>query len=91
MTIENWPTNEYGNPTFTHEGWTVEIWGPYRAWDRISVTSPTRGSEVEVNESGIWVKGEIETGGWEGPSPEAFTIPWPVVAAISAAAAYVSV
>jgi hypothetical protein len=89
MTIENWQTSEHGHPTFTHEGWVVEIWGPEWPHSRISVTSPIRGAEVEVNESGVWVKGESETSGWEGPSPEAFTIPWPVIAAISAAQAYI--
>jgi hypothetical protein len=77
-----WTSDEHGNKVFKHEGWEVEIWGPEWPHSRISVTSPIRGAEVEVNESGVWVKGESETRGWEGPSPEAFTIPWPVVKAI---------
>jgi hypothetical protein len=44
--------------------------------------------EVEVEEGGVWVRGE-SNGGWEGPNPQAFTIPWPVIAAIIEARAIV--
>ena len=79
--MTNWITDERGNQTFTHEGWTVRIWSPGPSWNRISVESPERGEEVEVNEEGIWVNGQ-SSGGWEGPGPNAFTIPWAVIAAI---------
>jgi hypothetical protein len=82
-----WTTDEHGNRTFTHGGWTVRIWSP--EWtSRISVESPHSGEEVEVHEEGIWVNGE-SSGGWEGPGPQAFTIPWPVIAAIINARAIV--
>jgi len=82
--MTNFITSEYGNRTFTHGEWTVRIWSPECKWNRIEVNSPHAGEEVEVTEEGIWVKGE-SSGGWEGPSPSAFTIPWPVIAAIAAA------
>ena len=78
--MTNWITDEHGNPTFTHEGWTVRIWSPEH-WTRISVVSPHRGEEVEVNEEGIWVNGQ-SSGGWEGLSPTDVTIPWAVIGAI---------
>jgi hypothetical protein len=82
-----WTTDEHGNRTFTHAGWTVRIWSP--EWtSRISVESPHSGEEVEVHEEGVWVNGE-SSGGWEGPGPKAFTIPWPVIAAIINARAIV--
>ena len=79
--MTNWITNERGNQTFTHEGWTVRIWSPEYAWNRINVESPHCGQEVEVTPEGIWVNG-TSTGGWEGPGPSAFTIPWAVIVAI---------
>ena len=84
--MTNWITDEHGNRTFTHEGWTVRIWSP--EWtSRISVESPHSGEEVEVNEEGIWVRGEYG-GGWE-VQPKSFTIPWEVIAAIIEARAIV--
>ena len=79
--MTNWITNERGNQTFTHEGWTVRIWSPEYAWERISVESPHCGQQVEVTPEGIWVNG-TSAGGWEGPGPSAFTIPWEVIGAI---------
>ena len=79
--MTNWITDEHGNQTFTHEGWTVRIWSPGPSWNRISVESPERGEEVEVNEEGIWVNG-TSSGGWEGPGPTDFTLPWAVIGAI---------
>lgn len=84
--MTNWITDEFGNRTFTHEGWTVRIWPP--EWRvRISVETPHPGTEVEVDEAGIWVKGE-ETGGWNWRS-QAFTIPWAVIEAVISARAIV--
>jgi hypothetical protein len=78
--MTNWITDEWGNRTFTHAGWTVRIWSP--EWTtRISVDAPHAGEEVEVTEEGIWVNG-TSSGGWEGPGPNAFIIPWSVIAAI---------
>jgi hypothetical protein len=82
--MTNWITDDHDNQIFFHEGWTVRIWSPECKWNRIEVNSPHAGEEVEVTEEGIWVKGE-SSGGWEGPSPSAFTIPWEVIAAIAAA------
>ena len=79
--MTNWITDEHGNRTFTHEGWTVRIWSPEHSWDRINVDAPHNGQEVEVHEKGIWVNG-TSSGGWEGPGPNAFTVPWPVITAI---------
>ena len=87
--MTNFTTDERGNQTFTHEGWTVRIWAPENPWSRIEVFTPNRGEEVEVNEEGIWVNGE-SSGGWEGPGPNAFTIPWAVIAAIIEARAIVA-
>lgn len=85
--MTNFTTDEHGNQTFTHEGWTVRIWHP--EWtSRISVESPHSGEEVEVWPEGIWVNGE-SSGGWEGPGPNAFTIPWAVIGAIIEARAIV--
>jgi len=85
--MTHFTTGEHGNRTFTHEGWTVRIWSS--EWtSRISVESPHTGEEVEVTEEGIWVRGE-SFGGWEGPSPRSFTVPWPVIAAIVEARAIV--
>ena len=87
--MTNWITDEHGNRAFTHTGWTVRIWSP--EWtSRISVESPHSGEEVEVYEEGIWVRGEEERGGWEGPGPKAFTIPWAVIGAIIEARAIVA-
>lgn len=87
--MTNWITNEWGNRSFTHEGWTVRIWSPdWCSGNRVCVESPHSGEEVEVNEEGIWVNGQ-SSGGWEGPGPAAFTIPWAVVAAIVEARAIV--
>ena len=86
--MTNWITDERGNRTFTHEGWTVRIWSPEWTSGRISVDAPHSGEEVEVHEEGIWVNGE-SSGGWEGPGPNAFTIPWEVIAAIIEARAIV--
>jgi hypothetical protein len=86
--MTNWITDEHGNRTFTHGGWTVRIWSP--EWNsRISVDSPHAGEEVEVHDDGIWVRGEDGSGSLEGPSPQSFTIPWAVVGAIIQARAIV--
>jgi hypothetical protein len=81
-------TDEHGNRTFDHAGWRVRIWSPEWTSGRLSVDSPHSGQEVEVRREGIWVNGE-SSGGWEGPGPQAFTIPWPVIAAIIEARAIV--
>jgi hypothetical protein len=86
--MTEWITNEWGNRTFTHEGWTVRIWSPEVSGNRVCVESSHSGEEVEVTEKGIWVNGQ-SSGGWEGPGPNAFTIPWPVIAAIIEARAIV--
>jgi hypothetical protein len=80
--MTNWTTNASGNQVFTHEGWEVQIWGPEWPNSRITVASPHNGEDVEIYEEGLWVRGEIDSGGWEGPSPCAFKIPWPVIEAI---------
>ena len=87
--MTHFTTDEHGNQTFTHEGWTVRIWSPEWTSSRISIESPHSGEEVEVNEEGIWVNGE-SSGGWEGPGPRAFTIPWAVIEAIIEARAIVA-
>lgn len=86
--MTNWITDEHGNRTFTHGGWTVRIWSSEWTSSRISIDSPQSGEEVEVVEEGIWVNGE-ESGGWD-LRPRAFTIPWPVIAAIIEARAIVA-
>ena len=86
--MTNWITVEHGNRAFTHGGWTVRIWSPEWTSGRISVDAPHSGQEVEVHEEGIWVNGE-SSGGWEGPGPNAFTIPWAVIGAIIEARAIV--
>jgi hypothetical protein len=86
--MTNWTTNASGNRVFTHEGWEVQIWGPEWPNSRISVASPRSGEEVDVSPEGLWVYGE-SGGGWEGPSPRAFTIPWPVITALIEARAIV--
>jgi hypothetical protein len=86
--MTNWTTNASGNQVFNHEGWEVQIWGPEWPNSRISVASPHGGEEVEVWSEGIWVYGESR-GGWEGPSPGAFIIPWPVITAIIEARAII--
>jgi len=79
-------TDEHGNQIFTHEGWEVRIWS--RDWtNRISVTSPFDGADVEVDADGIWVNG-VTSGTWQD-GPRAFTIPWPVIEAIVEARAIV--
>jgi hypothetical protein len=87
--MTHFTTDEHGNRTFTHAGWTVRIWSP--EWtSRISVESPHSGEEIELWEpEGLWVNGE-SSGGWEGPSPRAVTIPWPVIEAVIAARAIVA-
>lgn len=86
--MTHFTTDEHGNRTFTHAGWTVRISSP--EWtSRISVDSPHSGAEVEVGPEGIWVRGEDGGGGWEGPGPQAFTIPWPVIEAVIEARATV--
>lgn len=87
--MTHFTTDERGNRTFTHGGWTVRIWSPEWTSGRISVDAPHAGQEVEVHEEGIWVNGE-SSGGWEGPGPNAFTIPWEVIAAIIEARAIVA-
>lgn len=84
--MTNWITNEYGAQIFTHEGWEVRIRSPECKWNRIQVFSPYSyyGVEVEVWETGIWVKG------WEGPPTSAVTIPWPVIGAIAEARAIIT-
>ena len=48
-------TDEHGNLIFTHEGWEVRIWSPdVCRWNRIQITSPWSGVEVEVWETGMW-------------------------------------
>lgn len=79
--MTTWETDENGNKKFVHMGWTVRIWAPENHWVRISVESPERGEEVEVTTEGIWVNG-TSSGGWEGPGPTDFTIPWAVIGAI---------
>ena len=79
--MTNWNTDEHGNRTFTHNGWTVRIWEKSYTY-RINIDSPHRGEEVEVQEEGIWVNGESSGFGWEGPTPSPFTIPWAVITAI---------
>ncbi len=77
-----WITDEFGNRTFTHANWVVQIWASHYGWaSRISIDSPHRDNDVEINEEGIWVNGE-SPGGWEGSGPNAFTIPWAVIEAI---------
>jgi hypothetical protein len=80
--MTNWTTNAIGNQVFNHEGWEVQIWGPEWPNSRITVSSPHSALKVgDICPEGIWVYGE-SGGGWEGPSPRAFTIPWPVITAI---------
>jgi hypothetical protein len=86
--MTNWITDEHGSRIFSYAGWTVRIWAPENPWSRINVDAPHNGEEVEVHEEGIWVNGE-SSGGWEGPGPNAFTIPWEVIAAIVEARAIV--
>jgi hypothetical protein len=81
MTVD-WKNDEYGNRIFTHEKWTVKIWN--NDWNTIDVESEERGVDVSISEEGLWVEGE-GPGGWEGPSPKAFTIPWVVLEAIFSA------
>lgn len=88
--MTNWITDEHGNQTFAHEGWTVRIWSADSPWRRIDVSAPNVGRDnfqVEVTPEGIWVSGEIcgEVESW----PSAFTIPWAVIGAIIEARAIV--
>ena len=79
--MTNWITDEHGNQTFTHGGWTVRIWSPGCSWNRINVDTPGAwgyNHYVEVGPEGIFVNGE-SSGGY---SPSAFTIPWEVIGAI---------
>lgn len=85
--MTNFITDEHGNRAFTHEGWTVRIWGPGNTWARIEVESPRANEQVSPYDDGIWVSG-VDHGAWhDGPS--AFTIPWPVIGAIIEARAIV--
>ena len=96
--MTHWTTDVHGNRFFNHAGWTVRIWTPEWAstvirpgWasGRITVEAPHTGEEVEVHDDGIWVRGEDGMGGWEGPGPRAFVIPWGVMTAIIEARAIV--
>ena len=75
----NWTERGYERMVFTHDGWEVWIQSPQ--WNhRIEVFPPHKGEEVEVYPDGIWVRGASE-GGWH-EQPEAFIIPWEIIAAI---------
>jgi len=87
--MTSWTTDVHGNRFFNHEGWTVRIWSPEWTSGRITVEAPHAGEEVEVTEDGIWVRGEDDRRGWEGPGPRAFTIPWGVMVAVIEARAIV--
>lgn len=75
----NWITDDHGNQIFTHEGWSVRILSPECECklNRIQVSTPHTGVEVEVAEEGVWVKG-----GDLGPRTPT---PWEVIVAIWAA------
>ena len=88
--MTHWTTDVHGNRFFNHAGWTVRIWTPEWASGRITVEAPRAGEEVEVHDDGIWVRGEDGMGGWEGPGPQAFIIPWGVIEAIVEARQIVS-
>ena len=77
--MTNWITDESDNRTFTHEGWAVRILSPERECklNRIQVSTPHAGVEVEVAEEGVWVKGGVL-----GPRTPT---PWEVIVAIWAA------
>ncbi len=89
--MTTWITDEHGNRTFTHDNWSVKVWNKEFGAFRINIHAPSGWGdkhEVEAGPDGIWVNGESR-GGWEGPSPSSFTIPWPVIAAITEAWAIV--
>lgn len=78
--MTNWIADEHGNQIFTHEGWEVRICSPdVCRWNRIQITSPWSGVEVEVWRTGMWVKG------WDEAATSAFAIPWEIIAAIGSA------
>ncbi|NDF15501.1 hypothetical protein EB061_09295 [bacterium] len=85
--MTNWVEKGYGATVFEHEKWEVWIQSPQRN-NRIEVFPPHNGEEVEVYPEGIWVRGASD-GSWH-EQPEAFTIPWPVIAAIIEARAIVA-
>jgi len=72
-------TNDGESQIFTHAGWQVRIW-PAHWTNRIDVTSPFSGADVEISADGVWVNG-VSSGTWHD-GPRAFTIPWPVIEAI---------
>ena len=76
--MSEFATDEFGNRTFTFNEWTVKVWSHV---DHICVETTRAGVQVEISNEGIWVLGE-SSGFWEGPTPEAFTIPWEVINAI---------
>ena len=73
--MTHFTTNEDGNQTFTHVGWTVEVGS-----DWIGVRSPCAAHEVSVDSDGLWVRGADTYAHAE--HPESFTIPWEVIAAV---------
>jgi hypothetical protein len=74
--MTHFTTDEHGNRTLTHEGWTVRFGS-----DWIGVLSPCADHEVSVDADGLWVRGA------DGETAESFTIPWAVIEAIAVARA----
>lgn len=91
--MTHWTTDEHGNRTFTHAGWTVRIYAGDTRIDQILIQGPEAPSwggdhVVEAHHEGVWVSGE-KTGQWSS-APSAFTIPWPILEAIVAARATIA-
>lgn len=83
--MTDWNIDDNEIKSFEFKGWCVKVhpgWGA----PTFDVSPPKESSEynilheVNVENSGLWVRGSYYTGYSEGPS--SFTIPWEVLEAI---------
>jgi len=79
--MENeWITSDNGTRTFRHEGWELTVFA--HCPHQITVTAPNSEVDVEVTPDGIECFGESSCG--YSFSGIRFTIPWRILAEISA-------
>ena len=80
MTSINWQT-ESDSKAFSHEGWTVRVWGPDFKGHRVEVSAPYSrrdGIDVEVFDNEVDFSGSSggEGGHW------GVSLPWKIIEAL---------
>jgi len=76
MTEKTWLTDEFGNKTWSCQGWVLKIWAFCDS--DVDITGPGD-EEVWLDHGVLAVKHETHAGGWEGSSALTTHIPLDVL------------